>query len=50
VSHQFSTAQTADLMVLLDAGRVVEVGSHEQLMAAAGNYAELFESQAAGYR
>jgi ATP-binding cassette, subfamily B, bacterial len=50
VSHRFSTVQMADLIVLLDAGRAVEVGSHEQLMHAGGNYAELFELQAAGYR
>ena len=50
VSHRFSTVQMADLIVLLDAGRVVEVGSHDDLLAAGGSYAELFELQAEGYR
>ena len=50
VSHRFSTVQMADLIVLLEAGRVVEVGSHDDLLAAGGSYAELFELQAAAYR
>ena len=40
----------ADLIVVLDGARVAEVGSHEELMAAAGHYAELYEIQAAAYR
>jgi ATP-binding cassette subfamily B protein len=40
----------ADLIVVLDGGRVVETGSHEQLVAAQGLYAELFELQARAYR
>ena len=50
VSHRFSTVRMADLIVVLDGARVVEVGSHEELMAAAGHYAELYEIQAAAYR
>lgn len=50
VSHRFSTVRTADLVVVLDGGRVLEVGGHEELMASGGRYAELFELQAAGYR
>jgi ATP-binding cassette subfamily B protein len=50
VSHRFSTVQMADVIVLLDGGRAVEVGSHEALVRARGRYAELFELQAAGYR
>ena len=50
VSHRFSTVRMADLIVVLDGARVVEVGSHEDLMAAAGHYAELYEIQAAAYR
>ena len=40
----------ADAIVVLDAGRVVEQGSHESLMAENGIYAHLFTLQAAGYR
>ena len=50
VSHRFSTVRMADLIVVLDGARVAEVGSHEELMAAAGHYAELYEIQAAAYR
>ncbi|GIJ08963.1 ABC transporter ATP-binding protein [Micromonospora andamanensis] len=50
VSHRFSTARMADLIVVLNGARVVEVGSHEELMAAGGRYAELYTIQAAGYR
>ncbi|MGH9281966.1 MAG: ABC transporter ATP-binding protein [Acidimicrobiales bacterium] len=50
VSHRFSTVHTADLVVVLEGGRVVESGSHAQLMAAGGLYAELYELQARSYR
>jgi ATP-binding cassette, subfamily B, bacterial len=50
VSHRFSTVRMADTIVVLDAARVVEVGSHEQLMARGGQYAELYAIQAAAYR
>ena len=50
VSHRFSTVRMADLIVVMDGARVVEVGSHDQLMAAGGQYAELYEIQAAAYR
>lgn len=50
VSHRFSTVRMADLIVVLDGARVVEVGSHEDLMARGGQYAELYEIQAAAYR
>jgi ATP-binding cassette subfamily B protein len=50
VSHRFSTVRMADLIVVLDGSRVVEVGSHEELMARRGQYAELYEIQAAAYR
>jgi ATP-binding cassette, subfamily B, bacterial len=50
VSHRFSTVLTADLIVYLEGGRVVEAGSHAELLARQGRYAELFELQAAGYR
>jgi ATP-binding cassette, subfamily B, bacterial len=50
VSHRFSTVQMADLIIFIDAGRAVEIGSHQQLLAADGRYAELFNLQAAAYR
>jgi ATP-binding cassette subfamily B protein len=50
VSHRFSTVRMADRIVVLDGSRVVEVGSHEQLMARGGSYAELYGIQAAAYR
>jgi ATP-binding cassette subfamily B protein len=50
VSHRFSTVRMADLIVVLDGARLVEVGTHDQLMAAAGQYAQLYGIQAAAYR
>ena len=50
VSHRFSTVRMADLIVVLDGARVVEVGSHEELMARNGQYAELYGFQARAYR
>jgi ATP-binding cassette, subfamily B, bacterial len=50
VSHRFSTVRMADLIVVLERGRVVETGDHEQLIATNGRYAELFEMQARAYR
>ena len=50
VSHRFSTVRMADLIVVLDGARVVEVGTHEELMARRGQYAELYGIQAAAYR
>ncbi|MBN1238064.1 MAG: ABC transporter ATP-binding protein [Gammaproteobacteria bacterium] len=50
ISHRFSTVRRAHTIVVLDQGRIVEQGSHEQLMAVGGRYARLFELQARGYR
>ena len=50
ISHRFSTVRMADRILVLDSGRVVEEGSHEELVARGGLYAELFALQAEGYR
>jgi len=50
VSHRFSTVRMADLIVVLSGSRVVEVGSHDDLMARNGQYAELYRIQARAYR
>jgi ATP-binding cassette subfamily B protein len=49
VSHRFSTVRMADLIVVLDGARVTEVGSHAELMARGGTYAELYALQARSY-
>ena len=50
ISHRFSTVRMADRIVVLEGGRLVEEGSHAQLMALGGRYAGMFEMQAASYR
>ena len=50
VSHRFSTVRMADLIVVLDGARVVEVGTHEELLTRRGPYSELYAIQAAAYR
>jgi ATP-binding cassette subfamily B protein len=49
VSHRFSTVRMADLIVVLDGAHVVEQGSHDELIANGGLYAELFDIQASAY-
>jgi ATP-binding cassette, subfamily B, bacterial len=50
ISHRFSTVRMADQIIVIDKGRIVERGSHEQLMEHDGQYAYLFSLQAEGYR
>ena len=50
VSHRFSTVRMADLIVVLDGARVAETGSHAELMALGGRYAELYRIQARAYQ
>ena len=50
ISHRFSTVRMADHIVVLDEGRVVEAGSHAELVTQAGRYATLYEMQAGRYR
>ncbi len=50
ISHRFSTVRMADQIIVLDKGRVIEQGNHDQLMALNGRYAQLFSLQAKGYR
>ena len=50
ISHRFSTVRMADKILVMANGRIIEQGSHEQLLAAAGRYAHLFSLQAAGYQ
>ena len=50
VSHRFSTVRMADLIVVLNGARLVEIGTHDELMAKGGQYSELYGIQAAAYR
>jgi ATP-binding cassette subfamily B protein len=50
ISHRFSTVRMADRILVLENGGIRESGSHDELLALGGQYADLFELQAAGYR
>jgi ATP-binding cassette subfamily B protein len=50
ISHRFSTVRMADQIAVLERGRIIEQGSHAQLMALGGHYAQLFSLQARGYQ
>ena len=50
ISHRFSTVRMADRILVLEQGQLLEIGSHEELLALAGTYAELFHLQAQGYQ
>jgi ABC-type multidrug transport system fused ATPase/permease subunit len=50
ISHRFSTVRMADRILVLRGGELIDQGTHEELVARRGLYAELFSLQAAGYR
>jgi ATP-binding cassette subfamily B protein len=50
ISHRFSTVRRADRIVVIEQGKIVEQGTHEELMAVGGRYAHLFTLQAKGYQ
>ena len=50
ISHRLSTVRTAERIVVLSKGRVIDKGTHEELRARADVHVELFEMQTAGYR
>ena len=50
VSHRFSTVRKADKIIVMEQGRVIEYGSHEELLKHSGLYKEMFETQAEGYK
>jgi ATP-binding cassette subfamily B protein len=50
ISHRFSTVRMADRILVLRGGELIDQGTHDELVAKGGLYAELFSLQAAGYR
>jgi len=50
ISHRFSTVRMADQIVVIENGRIIERGSHDELMQLSGHYSHLFSLQAKGYR
>jgi len=50
ISHRFSTVRDVDRIYVMEKGRIIEEGSHDELMGIGGHYAELFELQASAYR
>ena len=49
IAHRLSTIRDSDLIVVMDQGRIVERGNHEELLAAKGRYYELYMTQYAGF-
>jgi ABC-type multidrug transport system fused ATPase/permease subunit len=49
ISHRFSTVRHADRICVLEHGRVIELGSHDELMAAGGRYRTMFDLQASRF-
>ena len=45
ISHRFASTRFCDRIVLLDAGKIAEIGTHEELMALGGKYAQMYEVQ-----
>ena len=50
ISHRFTTVRMADRIIVLQRGTIIEDGTHDDLLAFSGLYAELFKLQAVGYR
>lgn len=50
ISHRFSTVRNADKIYVIDSGKIIESGSHSELMKINGQYAALFNLQAKGYQ
>jgi ATP-binding cassette, subfamily B, bacterial len=50
ISHRFSTVRMADRILVLENGRIVEQGAHDQLVLRGGRYSQMFQLQAANYR
>lgn len=50
ISHRFSTVRLADYIYVLEGGRIIEGGAHDELIRLGGKYAQLFEMQASSFR
>lgn len=50
ISHRLASTKFSDRIILLDDGEIAEMGTHEELMRAGGNYARMFEVQSSYYR
>jgi len=50
VSHRFSTVRNANKILVVEGGKILEAGTHEELMKKQGKYAAMFSTQAKGYQ